>query len=329
MLTRRFVDAPNAGDRVPYTLEDKLVVAIASSAIFDLSESDRIFRERGTEAYRQYQRDHEDDTLKPGVAFPFIKRLMALNSAGPDVVQVVLLSKNDPDTGLRVSKSIAAHGLEIIRMAFLRGSPPHRYIKPYKVSLFLSANPVDVKECVMNGHPAGLVLDTEYQDDPSDEQLRIAFDFDGVLIDDEAERVFQEDGINGFRSSEQQKASQPHTPGPMAELLRKISEIQKQEYERHKQEQGYEPRVRVAIITSRDAKALERMVTTLRDWDISVDETHLLGGVEKRDVIETFAPHIFFDDQRIHLDTLKKIAPAVHVPFGVGNEAAKVVSENE
>lgn len=312
---------------VPYTLEDKLVVAIASSALFDLTESDRIFREQGTEAYRQYQRDHEDDTLQPGVAFPFIKRLMGLNAGDQDFVQVVLLSKNDPDTGLRVSKSIEAHGIEIIRMAFLRGSPPHRYIKPYKVSLFLSANPVDVKECVMHGHPAGLVLETDHTDDPSDEQLRIAFDFDGVLIDDEAERVYQEDGINGFRSSEQEKALQPHTPGPMAELLRKISEIQRQEIAKHEQEQDYEPRIRVAIITSRDANALVRMVTTLRHWNISVDETHLLGGVEKKDVIETFAPHIFFDDQRIHLDALKKIAPAVHVPFGVGNEAAKVVSE--
>lgn len=311
---------------MPYSLDDKLVVAIASSALFDLSESDAVFRERGTEEYRQYQRERENETLKPGVAFPFIKRLLGLNSGGRDVVQVVLLSKNDPDTGLRVSKSIEAHRLGIIRMAFLRGGAPHRYIRPYRVSLFLSANPQDVKECIMHGHPAGRVLATTYRDNVEDKQLRIAFDFDGVLIDDEAERIYQSEGIEGFRSSERTKAATPHTPGPMAELLRKISAIQQNELRIHERDPQHEPLVRIAIITSRDANALERMVTTLRSWNIQVDETHLLGGVEKKDVVETFAPHLFFDDQRIHLDALTNVAPAVHVPFGVGGQAAEKVA---
>jgi 5'-nucleotidase len=310
---------------MPNTLADKLVVAIASSALFDLSESGAVFDEKGDAAYRAYQREHECDTLHPGVAFPFVKRLLGLNAGGEDLVQVVLISKNDPDTGLRVSKSCEAHSLEIIRMAFLKGGAPHRYLKPYGVSLFLSANDRDVKECIMEGHPAGLVLRSEYQDDPSDRQLRIAFDFDGVLVDDEAEKAYRNGGIDKFRDSERTKAGTPHTPGPLAELLAKLSEIQKRELEKHENDRTYAPLVRIAIITSRDAHALERMVTTLRTWKISVDETHLLGGAEKKGVIAEFAPHIFFDDQRIHLDALTKIAPSVHVPFGVGGGAARIV----
>lgn len=214
-------------------------------------------------------------------------------------------------------------------MAFLRGGKPYRYIKSYKVSLFLSANADDVKEAIMHNHPAGHVLKSEYRDDVEDRQLRIAFDFDGVIVDDEAERVYQDEGLEGFRASERDKAVHPHTPGPMKELLHKIAEIQKRELAKAAEDPGYEPQIRIAIITSRDAKALERMVTTLRDWNLSVDETHLLGGMEKRDVVEAFAPHIFFDDQRIHLDTLAKIAPTVHVPFGVGGRAAEVIRTSE
>lgn len=311
---------------MPYSLDDKLVVAIASSALFDLSVSDAVFREKGEEEYRQYQREHENHVLVPGVAFPFIRRLLGFNEdIGSPVVEVVLLSKNDPDTGLRVSKSIAAHELGIIRMAFLNGGTPHKYIRPYKVSLFLSANPTDVKECIMHGHPAGQVLASSYADDPQDKQLRIAFDFDAVIVDDEAERAFRNGGIEHFRSSEGSKASQPHTPGPLAELLQKLAAIQQNELAKHREDKNYEPLVRIAIITSRDALALERMVTTLRKWGLTVDETHLLGGVEKLEVIRAFAPHIYFDDQRMHLDALRDVAPSVHVPFGVRNEQPAVM----
>lgn len=313
---------------MPYTLEDKLVVGIASSALFDLSESDKVFREQGVAEYRAYQREHENDLLPPGVAMPFVRRLLGLNPpGGPDVVQVVLISKNDADCGLRVSKSIKLHGLSIIRMAFLKGGSPHRYLRPYKVSLFLSANPVDIKECVVNGHPAGQVLPSTYADDPQDKQLRIAFDFDGVIVDDEAERAYSHGGIEEFRQHEAEHALEPHADGPLAALIRKISEIQKQELQKQELDKNYEPRIRIAIITSRDAVALERMVTTLRKWGLSVDETHLLGGVDKCDVLQAFAPHIFFDDQRLHLDGLLKITPSVHIPFGVRNESAQLAPD--
>ena len=314
---------------MPHSLENKLVVGIASSALFNLSDSDKVFREQGTEAYREYQRAHENDTLSPGVAFPFIKRLLGLNEGTENPpVEVVLMSKNDPDTGLRVDKSIEAHGLGIIRMAFLRGGAPYRYIRAYNVSLFLSADAKDVKDAIMNGLPAGRVLPGDYQDSEIDKQLRIAFDFDGVIVNDEAEQVYQRSGLEQFRSSERERATEPHTPGLLAELLRKIAELQQRELAKARDDKAYEPLVRIAIITSRDGKAMERMVTTLRDWNITVDETHMLGGMDKKPVIEVFKPHIFFDDQRIHLDHVANSAPAVHIPFGIGNEAAEVVSDD-
>ena len=314
---------------MPYTLDDKLVVGIASSALFDLSESHALFLAQGTEAYRQHQRTHEDNTLPPGMAFPFIKRLLGLN-VGKDTpaVEVVLISKNDPDTGLRVSKSIEEHGLGIIRMAFLRGGAPYKYIRAYNVSLFLSADAKDVRDAIMNGLPAGRVLPGTFTDEQHDKQLRIAFDFDGVIIDDEAEKVYREGGLERFRSSEKERAAEPHTPGLLAELLHKIAELQRSELEKAAADDSYEPLVRIAIITSRDAKAMERMVTTLRQWNIIVDETHMLGGLDKRPVLEVFSPHLFFDDQRIHLDHLAGSAPAVHIPFGVGNEAADVITDD-
>ncbi len=306
---------------MPYDLSDKLVIAIASSALLDLTESDRVFREQGENAYREHQREHEDIVLGQGVAFQFVKRLLGINeSYEQPVVEVILLSKNDPDTGLRVFNSIEQYGLDITRGAFLSGRGPYAYIKRFNASLFLSANEEDVKEAIMAGCAAGRVLDAQHQDDPADKELRIAFDFDAVLIDDEAEKVYAKSGLEQFHATEQEKASTPHTPGPLQLLLSQIAGLQKSEREKAKADPSYRPLIRVAIITSRNAPAHKRMVTTLRAWDIQVDETFLLGGMDKSGILQEFNPHIFFDDQRIHLDAVSGIVPSVHVPFGVRNE---------
>jgi 5'-nucleotidase len=305
---------------VPYTLEQKLVVAIASSALFDLSESDKVFRDQGEEAYREHQREHENEVLAPGVAFQFIKRLLAINDDNGGLVEVILLSRNDPDTGLRVFNSIEHYGLDISRAAFVSGQHPFRYIPAFHVCLFLSANEEDVKEAIMAGHPAGRVLHGRHADDPNDRELRIAFDFDAVIIDDEPERVYRDGGLERFHQSESEKAQQPHTPGPLCDLLFKIAAIQQADREQARKDPSYVRRVRIAVITSRNAPAHKRMVTTLRAWRIQVDETFLLGGLDKRRVLEEFNPHVFFDDQRIYLDAIAGVVPCVHVPFGVRNE---------
>ena len=302
---------------MPFEIEHKLVVAAASSALFDLGEADRVYREQGKAAYRAYQREHENDVLAPGVAFAFIKRLLSFNlGEGDSPVEVILLSRNDPDAGLRVFNSIETHGLGITRAAFLNGSAPFRYIPGFNASLFLSANASNVKEANMAGCPAGLVLDSVLNDDSDDIELRVAFDFDGVLTDDAAERVFQTQGLEAFNRSEADKAQTPHPAGPLRDLLVKIARLQELERTRAESTPAYESRLKVAIITSRNAPAHKRVVTSFRAWGIAVDQMFFLGGMDKSRILEIFRPHIFFDDQKLHLDGAAAVAPCVHVPVG-------------
>lgn len=208
-----------------YPIHEKLVIAVASSALFDLSDSDKVFREHGEEKYRDYQRENKLNFLDKGVAFPFVKRFLKLNKAYPDKqpVEVVLLSKNDPDTGLRVLNSIKNYDLDITRAAFLSGKSPYEYIPAFNVSLFLSANPRDVKRAIDAGFPAGTVVSTGIEDNEEDDQLIVAFDFDGVIADDESQAVYQTRDLNAFNAHEVNKAHIPHNPGPLSDLFRKLS----------------------------------------------------------------------------------------------------------
>lgn len=308
---------------MPFPIEEKLVVAVASSALFKLDEADEIFRREGLAAYRSFQHEHEEELLEPGIAFPFVRRLLELNRIFPEVqpVEVVLLSHNDPDTGLRVFHSIDHYGLDISRAAFTTGSSPFRYIPAYNVSLFLSGNEQDVMEAMKKGFAAGLVLDSKVKDDPEDKELRIAFDFDGVLADDSAEKIYQEGGIRQFYLSETENAAQPHNPGPLAELFRKLGKIRALEDGLLKKDPAYSRFLKTAIVTARSAPAHRRVATTLRNWDMTVDETFFLGGVNKGRILSLLRPHIFFDDQRApHLEMAKYFTPSVHIPFGIAGE---------
>ncbi|WP_137938294.1 5'-nucleotidase [Chitinivorax sp. B] len=307
---------------MPYELEKRLVVGLASSALFDLAESDQVFREQGEATYRQYQRDKQHQPLAPGVAFPFIKRLLSINAVNPadPPIEVILLSRNDPDTGMRVMDTIKHYELDMTRAVFLQGRSPYRYIPALNISLFLSANEDDVKQAMEAGYPAGQVLHSNAPDDPDDHELRIALDFDGVLADDQAEAVFQHTrDIGRFHAHEQQHVNIPHNPGPLAQFLKKLSLIQRQELDRASQDQHYQPRLRVSIVTARNAPSHERVINTMRSWDIFVNEAFFLGGVEKKRILEVMQPHIFFDDQRLHLEPTSTVLPSVHIPFGVTN----------
>lgn len=308
---------------MPFPIEDKLVIAVASSALFDLTESDRIFHERGVEEYRRFQRQNESVTLSPGVAFPLVRRLLGLNTNDPadQPIEIVLLSRNDPDTGLRVLKSIASHGLSISRAAFVKGRTPFRYLSAFNAALFLSSNEEDVKMAVARGAPAGQVLPTEFEDDSSERELRIAFDFDGILADDSAEAIFKSSGLAAFQSAEAQAAAVPMPAGPLARFFIEIARVQQRELARKEADQSYEPRIRLAIITARNAPAHERVVTTLRAWGIEIDEVFFLGGIDKARVLKEFRPHMFFEDQLLNLNTSRRLFPCVHVPFGVANAA--------
>ncbi|MFF0510646.1 5'-nucleotidase [Streptomyces sp. NPDC004250] len=305
-----------------YELEKRLVIGVASSGLFDLAEADAVFREQGEEAYRAYQEAHLDDTLGTGVAFPFIRRLLSLNDLSPDdpLVEVIVLSRNDPDTGLRVMRSIQAHGLPITRAIFMQGRSPYHFMPALNMSLFLSANETDVREAVALGLPAGRVLGPAAADKSDDQDLRIAFDFDGVLADDASEQVYQADGIEGFRSHETMNAATPHAPGPLRDFLANVNRLQQREEEQRAKDPDYKLRVHVSLVTARNAPAHERAVRSLKGWGVTVNDAFFLGGIDKSTIMGVLKPHIFFDDQVSHLAGTSRSSPSVHVPFGKMNE---------
>ncbi|CUI49653.1 5'-nucleotidase [Achromobacter ruhlandii] len=307
---------------MPYDLHNRLVIGLASSALFDLTESDDVFRNEGEQSYREYQRKREKEHLQPGVAFPFVRRLLSLNEISPDdpPVEVILLSRNDPDTGMRVMNSIEHYGLGMTRAIFLQGRNPHAYIPALSISLFLSANEADVKQAVLAGYPAGQVLESKHVELPGEEELRVAFDFDGVIADDEAESVFHKTkDIEQFHKHESDNAFIPHNPGLLKELLEKLAVIQKKEQAKADLDPQYSPRLRISIVTARNAPSHHRVINTMRSWGINVNEAFFLGGIEKKAVLEVLKPHIFFDDQKTHLLPASGSLPSVHIPFGVRN----------
>lgn len=307
-----------------YPIEHKIVIAISSSALFDLAESDGIFEARGDSGYREWMSERADEALPRGKAFLFVKRFLELNKAfprGEGPVEVVLLSRNDPEAGVRVFNTIRHYGLDIVRAAFLDGHSPYPYISAFGASLFLSANSSDVKTAIDSGLPAGLIVSSGFSEDQDEEgELRIAFDFDGVIADDAAEKVFRSaGGLAAFTESEERNAEQPLDPGPLKSFFQKLAALQK--HQRAIASPG-NTIIRTAIITARNAPAHERVINTLKSWGIFTDEIFFLGGIEKRRILEVFKPHLFFDDQRSHFERAGETAACVHVPFGVANESA-------
>lgn len=308
---------------MPYDLDHRLVIGVASSAVFDLTDSDAVFRSRGEEEYRKHQEKHLNDPLPKGIAFPFIKRLLALNDLSADasnpLIEVVLLSKNDPDTGLRVMKTIEHYKLGMTRAIFMQGLSPHEYIPALNIALFLSASEYDVEAAIALGHPAGRVLESKFADDDSDDTLRIAFDFDGVLASDESETVMQSSGLNAFHDHEVRNVAQAHHPGPLKEFLVRVSKIQSIEETHKKKNKDYQNRIRVSIVTARNAPSHERALGTLKSWGVMANDAFFLGGIEKGKVLKVLKPHIFFDDQPGHLQSARTVVPSVHIPFGITN----------
>ena len=308
-----------------YDLTEKLVIGISSSALFDLTESDEVFRTQGEETYRGYQRENQDNPLVTGVAYPFIRRLLKLNELSDDLinnplVEVILLSRNDPDTGLRVMNSIEYHKLSITRAVFLQGQSAYKYIPAFDIELFLSANESDVKQAIDAGYSAGQILHGDISDDLDDRQLRIAFDFDGVIIDDESESIYKENkNLDEFHTHESTKVDVAHNPGPLKNFIDRISHIQKLENAYKLKNPNYEPVLRVSIVTARNAPSHKRAINTMRAWDILANEAFFMGGVDKSKVLEVLKPHIFFDDQKLHLKSAS-ILPSVHIPFGIANK---------
>ena len=294
--------------------DEKLVVAISSRALFDLDESHAVFEREGVDAYCAYQIEHENTPLQPGTAFPLVKKLLALNGNNLEnpKVEVILLSRNSADTGLRVFNSIKHHNLNITRASFTRGESTHKYIPAFGADLFLSSNPEDVQQALAAGHAAATILPSTVELNTSD-QLRIAFDGDAVLFSDESERIFKQQGLKAFSANESAAANTPLMGGPFKGFLAALHAIQA-EYP------SEESPIRTALITARAAPAHERVIRTLREWNIRIDEALFLGGMDKGAFLKAFGADIFFDDQKRHCDSARVHVATGHVPHGVANE---------
>lgn len=294
------------------SLDGQLVVAISSRALFDFEEENLVFEQSDDRAYMKLQLERLEEPAKPGVAFSLVKKLLAFNDATTQRVEVVILSRNDPVSGMRVFRSAQHYGLSIQRGSFTRGQSPWRYLKPLNANLFLSTHLSDVRAALDAGVPAAQVYPhSAHASEAHPHEVRIAFDGDAVLFSDEAERVFQSQGLSAFQAHEHAKASQPLLAGPFKPLLAALHRLQ--------QEGTPAIRVRTALVTARSAPAHERAIRTLMEWNIEVDEAMFLGGLPKGEFLKEFEPDFFFDDQTGHIESAAQHVPAGHVASGISN----------
>ena len=294
------------------TLDGKLVVAISSRALFDFEAENHLFDQGDDQAYMTLQLQRLNEPASPGVALSLVQKLLRFNTPDHQRVEVVILSRNDPVSGLRVFRSVQSHGLTVERGVFTRGREPYRYLRPLQANLFLSANPSDVQAALALGFPAATVVTHAVRATASyPDEVRIAFDGDAVLFSDEAERVYQSSGLPAFQLHEQDKATLPLPDGPFKPLLAALHRLQKAGTERM--------RLRTALVTARSAPAHERAIRTLMDWNIQVDEAMFLGGLPKGEFLREFEPDFFFDDQTGHIESAARHVPAGHVASGVSN----------
>lgn len=298
------------------TLDGKLVVAISSRALFDFEEENRAFEQGDDRSYMQLQLSRLDEPAKPGVAFSMVQKLLAFNDANAQPVEVVILSRNDPVSGMRVFRSAKHYGLAIQRGSFTRGRAPWRYLKPLKANLFLSTHLSDVREALAAGVPAAQVYPhSVHASNAHPHELRIAFDGDAVLFSDEAERIFQEQGLDAFVQHESQRAGQPLPGGPFKPLLEALQRMQ----QASQQHDGLPIAIRTALVTARSAPSHERAIRTLMDWNIEIDEAIFLGGLAKGEFLREFEPDFFFDDQTGHVESAASHVPSGHVASGTRN----------
>lgn len=292
-----------------------LVVAITARALFHLEDGHRVFESEGIEAYARYQRARENDVLPPGIAFPLVTKLLALNAGAPPErprVEVILLSRNSSDTGLRIFNAIEHYGLKITRAVFTSGAEVYPYIQPFGAHLFLSANPASVQAALEHGIAAATILPAEAAEQGHPE-LRIAFDGDAVVFGDESERISQQGGLAAFHAHEAEKAHEPLSGGPFKGFLSALHELQADFPPEHCP-------IRTALVTARSAPAHKRVILTLREWGVRLDESLFLGGRDKGPFLKAFGADLFFDDSRHNIDNARLHVAAGHVPHGISNE---------
>jgi len=305
---------------MPYDLTSPLVIGISSRALFDLELENRIFEEQGLAAYEEYQKAHENDVIPRGSAFQLVKAFLELNKIQEKrLVEVIVMSRNSPDTSLRIFNSIAHYDLDIVRAALTGGAPIAPYLHAFQTDLFLSAYGPDVQQAIDSNIAAGVILVGGSRENTQDkvEQIRIAFDGDAVLFSADSERIYQHHGLDAFAEHERSQADVPLQKGPFANFLKTIAHIQSQFADRESSP------IRTALVTSRSAPAHERAIKTLREWGVRVDEAFFLGGVTKKEVLSAFGAHIFFDDQYVHAEPASEVVASAVVPYRDGDDPRK------
>jgi 5'-nucleotidase len=298
---------------MPFDLSNCLVVAISSRALFDLQHENEIFEKEGLKSYSDYQRENESVLLTPGTGFPIAKAFLSLNAIEPNtrLTEVIIVSRNNADAGIRIFNSITNFGLDVTRAAFTSGEPVAKYLQSFKVDLFLSASEEDVQNAIEAGFAAGLIYSSTINLDDTLNQIRIAFDGDAVLFSEESEEIFQKEGLEAFLEHEKTNANSPLNAGPFAKFLKTISFLQANVDKIDKTKNA--PRIKTALVTARNSPAHERVVKTLRAWNVRIDEAFFLGGISKSEVLRAFKPHIFFDDHPRHCQGAKDIVPTARV----------------
>lgn len=294
-----------------------LVVGISSRALFDLDHENEIFETQGLQAYATYQREHENELLQPGSGFPLVRALLNLNTHFEDhrLVEVIVVSRNSPDMGIRLFKSIEAHQLEITRAAFTSGKSLTPYLSAFQVDLFLSKYDVGVQSAIDAGIAGAVIYDLPDDFDPDSDKIRIAFDGDAVLFRSrESERIFEEQGLEAYDQYEREHAQNPMAEGPFTNLLRTLATLQT-----HFDPDN--PPIRIALVTARSSPAHERVIRTLRAWDLHIDEAFFMGGMPKDAILKAFRPHIFFDDQEANLVRASRVVPSARVPIPTDEES--------
>ena len=292
-----------------YDLKEKLVIAISSRALFDLERENRLFDKKGLEDYYHYQIENENSILKPGAAFGFVQNILNINSYFDNkLIEVIILSRNNAATGLRIRNSIEHYGLDIERAGWTAGKAINRYLKAFSVDLFLSAHEDDVQKAINEGIAAARILPRKYKKRSRQKEVRIAFDGDAVLFSDISEKIYKKNGLEAFLKYEKENAHNPLPKGPFAKLLKVISRIQ-QHFPLEKAP------IKTALITARNFFTFERVIRTFDAWSVRVDEAFFLGGVEKERIVKAFGADIFFDDQDVHLKNVSRQTPSAKVPY--------------
>ncbi|KAJ1177955.1 hypothetical protein NDU88_003206 [Pleurodeles waltl] len=306
--------------------QNAITIAVSSRALFRMEEEQKIYREKGLEEYVKYQLEHENEPFKPGAAFPFVKALETVNArlrelypTSEDLFDIVLMTNNHAQVGVRLINTINHHNLFIERFCMTGGKSPIDYLKAYHTNLYLSSDSEKVQEAIEQGIAAATIFSPNKDVAVFEDQLRVAFDGDAVLFSDESEKIVKEHGLDMFFEHEKAYENKPLAKGPLKGFLEALGKLQKKFYAKGLR---LECPIRTYLVTARSAASSgARALKTLRSWGLETDEALFLAGAPKGPLLEKIRPHIFFDDQMFHVEGAQQMGTiAAHVPYGVAQK---------